>query len=339
MARGEKFIELSNYLREQNKQEITLTFTEIESILGDKLCNSAYKHRAYWHLSDTHTFPNSWIDEGYKLKVLDLDKQRVIFDREAYSDTMTNIDDGKNTKVKLMKNINSNPENISENIFKYYNETIKDENGRYKSWEHCHNYFIKHKHSVNEEIIDTMCLQLAFYLASWGMYRGSSFLLQKDYKVHYEVVEEILKDKYSKLYDIECEDLINDEIINLVFEASSSIKQIYIRKRVNIDNYKDVSDVLITKILMGTFGCVPAYDRFFVDGIKVSKVATGNFNKNSMLSLIKFYLKNRSKLESCRDTISNNGTIYPQMKLIDMYFWQIGYDRSEESQKEILEVE
>jgi len=40
---------------------------------------------------------------------------------------------------------------------------------------------------------DYLSLHHAFYLASWGMYRGSSFLLQKDYKVLTPIVEEILK--------------------------------------------------------------------------------------------------------------------------------------------------
>jgi hypothetical protein len=33
---------------------------------------------------------------------------------------------------------------------------------------------------------------------------------------------------------------------------------------------KDVSasNTLVTKIMLGTIGCVPAYDRFFIDGLK-----------------------------------------------------------------------
>lgn len=38
---------------------------------------------------------------------------------------------------------------------------------------------------------------------------------------------------------------------------------------------------LITKILMGTLGCVPVYDRYFIDGIKDQKVTTGNYNPKS----------------------------------------------------------
>lgn len=72
---------------------------------------------------------------------------------------------------------------IIKSSTEFYNDLKVDENGRYRSWEHCYSHFIKARGS-QEIDYDYLSLQLAFYLASWGMYRGSSFLLQKDYKVH-----------------------------------------------------------------------------------------------------------------------------------------------------------
>jgi len=82
---------------------------------------------------------------------------------------------------------------IAEKILKFHAQLDGDDNHRYKSWEHCYTYFIQHK-----TVIDTACLQMAFYLASWGMYRGSSFLLWKDYLIHKEVVEHLLKNKHPR---------------------------------------------------------------------------------------------------------------------------------------------
>ncbi|WP_298536796.1 hypothetical protein [uncultured Algibacter sp.] len=59
--------------------------------------------------------------------------------------------------------------------------------GRYNSWNHCYKAFGNPKLDNN-----TLSLNLAFYLASWGMYRGSSGLLQKDYKIHIGVVKKIM---------------------------------------------------------------------------------------------------------------------------------------------------
>ncbi len=76
----------------------------------------------------------------------------------------------------------------------FYNQLKVDPNGRFRSWEHCYKCFYDARNESNIDY-DYLSLQLAFYLASWGMYRGSSFLLQKDYKLHIPVVEELLKEK------------------------------------------------------------------------------------------------------------------------------------------------
>ena len=140
---------------------------------------------------------------------------------------------------------------IIKSSTEFYNDLKVDENGRYRSWEHCYSHFIKARES-KEVDYDYLSLQLAFYLASWGMYRGSSFLLQKDYKVHIPVVKE-------------------QELKN------------------------QLSFTLITKILMGTLGCVPAYDRYFIAGIKNQKVATGNYNIRSVMQLVHFYIGKGTK--------------------------------------------
>ena len=46
---------------------------------------------------------------------------------------------------------------------------------RYSSFDYYYSYFLN-----NGDLIEDMeksCLELAFYLASWGMFRGSSFLI------------------------------------------------------------------------------------------------------------------------------------------------------------------
>ena len=75
---------------------------------------------------------------------------------------------------------------------------------------------------------------------------------------------------------------------------------------------------------MGTLGCVPAYDRYFIAGIKNQKIATGNYNIKSIMQIVDFYEKNADRLESARLEMLVDGMPYPQMKLLDMGFWQIG---------------
>ncbi len=217
---------------------------------------------------------------------------------------------------------------ILESSVKFYDTLKKDENGRYRSWEHCYSNFINARDNKNAEL-DYLSLQLAFYLASWGMYRGSSFLLQKDYKIHIPVVKELLKKEYDPLAGIDCVELKREENQRLLENINAFLDEYYSNIRDEVKNIKvrnQLSSTLITKILMGTLGCVPAYDRYFISGIKKQKVASGNYNMKSIIQLVDFYEKNIVELENIRKDMKVNGMAYPQMKILDMAFWQIGLD-------------
>lgn len=215
----------------------------------------------------------------------------------------------------------------SANVF--YNKLRSDSNGRYRSWEHCYKCFHDARNTPSPDC-DYLSLQLAFYLASWGMYRGSSFLLQKDYKVHIPVVEELLKPRYDCLAGLECIELRKQEVQEKL-EKLNSFMTIYYdkaRKSVKGTEVKNaLSATLITKILMGTLGCVPAYDRYFIGGIKNQKITTGNYNINSLLGLVDFYENNHAKLEKIRARFKVYDLPYPQMKLLDICFWLIGLEK------------
>lgn len=115
---------------------------------------------------------------------------------------------------------------IIKSSTEFYNDLKADENGRYRSWEHCYSHFIKARGS-KEVDYDYLSLQLAFYLASWGMYRGSSFLLQKDYRVHIPVVKELLSEKYDALVGIECTDFRKESNQQLLKDINSFLGQYY----------------------------------------------------------------------------------------------------------------
>lgn len=123
-------------------------------------------------------------------------------------------------------------EMIIDSSTKFYDEIKSDDNARYRSWEHCYLQFYKARTQNNVDI-DYLCLQLAFYLASWGMYRGSSFLLQKDYKVHMPVVLELLNEKYNSLMGISCNDFNNQYNQKLLLEINIFLYDFYdgIRKK------------------------------------------------------------------------------------------------------------
>ncbi len=212
---------------------------------------------------------------------------------------------------------------------KFYDEVKSDENGRYRSWEHCYYSFYKARKEEKPDI-DYLSLQLAFYLASWGMYRGSSFLLHKDYKIHIPVVNEVLKSQYNVLFGAACERILEQEYQRMIQELSNFLVKYYNSVREEVKGYaikENVSATLITKVLMGTLGCVPAYDRYFIAGIKSKKVATGIYNPKSLSMLAEFYRENMDKFEEVRKGFVIEDILYPQMKLLDMGFWQLGEEQ------------
>lgn len=321
--RGEKYLEFENYLKNSNKDYYEFTFEQIEGILGQKLAPSSYKHPACWYHPESHAFPLAWYNAGYKLDKLNLRERTVNFIKVNTAIEVINGVSSKPQKEKLKIDINYVISKGDEFLKK-----LNNENSRYLSWEHCYTAFAD-CNELTEPKIDFLCLHLAFYLASWGMYRGSSFLLQKDYLVHKEAVKEIYNPKYRALWGISCSGLEDDGNIDLIMKVSDRLKEIYVQKRKNFDNYEEVSDILITKILMGTFGCVPAYDRFFIETVRTYKIASGIYNKRSLSDLVVFYNDNRVELDAFKVRLLEQRSIqYPEMKILDMSFWYMAYEKA-----------
>jgi len=61
-----KYSPLENYLKQCQGKTLTLTYKEIEQILGDKLPMSAYKHQAWW-ANGGHYYAESWLGAGWKV--------------------------------------------------------------------------------------------------------------------------------------------------------------------------------------------------------------------------------------------------------------------------------
>ena len=211
----------------------------------------------------------------------------------------------------------------------FYDDARANENGRSRSWEHCYRVFRDARTNPSPDY-DYLSLHLAFYLASWGMYRGSSFLLQKDYKVLSPIVEKILKPEYDCLFGLACTDLRNDDVQTQLTNVYNDIANDFgpVRNQVaGREVPSPVSPVLITKILMGTLGCVPAYDRFFGIGAKYLGLEKDTYQEKSLRELVDFYEAHNDRLEEARRGMRTEDLTYPQMKLLDMGFWQIGFEK------------
>ena len=193
-------------------------------------------------------------------------------------------------------------------------------NERYASFDFCYNYFYsfykenKLSELANKDNLQMSCLQIGFYLASWGMMRGSSFLLEKSVKNYSNLIIAI-SEMPPKLWKIDV-DSYNDENISLLLDCKKEIID-------TLGKDNKPSDTLVTKIMLGVFANVPAFDDYFKKFLKKNKYCQ-TFNKTSLNQIKKFYLENKDVFDSFEiytfDFLTSNDTnyIYTKAKLIDM---------------------
>jgi hypothetical protein len=218
---------------------------------------------------------------------------------------------------------------IKDQILAFYGKLASDPHHRYRSWEHCFSHFSRRTAFTASEHRDTAALHLAFYLASWGMYRGSSALLWKDYKIHLPAISELLAPNYDTLWNLHLDGACRDDATaELIVSLSQALRDTYRQQITEVDGrHRDfeATDTLITKVLLGTIGCTPACDRYFIDGFRHAKLSPLRFGEKFLCAAFGFYRKHQEVFQETQDFIKQrSGIRYPIMKLVDMYFWELG---------------
>ena len=188
MAIGEKYAPLGNWLKGHAGDSVKLTFDELNQIIP--IPNHAYMNRPSWeNLSSPASFCSSWISAGYVVDSISLEEQWVVF-RKGEVQSHTHHHKPPYRVVDQRK--------LAEAIhagYECYDSMEDDPHHRYLAWEYCHEAFRLNRRPQIDATIDYLCLHLAWYLASWGMLRNS-FLMQKDYKIHADVVRLIYQPEW-----------------------------------------------------------------------------------------------------------------------------------------------
>lgn len=207
---------------------------------------------------------------------------------------------------------------------------------RYASWDYCYNYFRKNHGKELKDNMFLSCGVIASYLASWGMYRGSSFLLKEKSSAHFRKLVEYLSTLDKSDWEIDV-DKYDGESIKRILKIYDEVK-----KRVIDDKHKGIT--LVTKILLGVFAFVPAYDTYFcktfVSIFNGCGFSTANSVKEKTLRCIKdFYDANKSDIDGLSknyktldfETGNKTDICYTKAKIIDMFGFQYGKDGEEDS--------
>ena len=312
MAAGSKYAALTKKLQECGEETITYTFAELQDII--EIPNYAHATRSAWaNSANPSSLAAAWLNAGYIVKRggVNLDEQWVVFEKGTAQP--------KSTEHKSINN-SMNQNDVTQVIAYgkvFYDGIAADSNHRYLSWEHCHEAFKQHRQQQDEATIDYLCLHLAWYLASWGMLRNS-FLMQKDYKIHAPIVKLLFEEQWSQLWDIEPEKMADEFYAKEIIRLCEAIKTAYAGLNAGIP-----TDTLLTKILLGTIGCVPAYDRYFKKAVSTTGAAKQNLTAKSIMMLGKLYVDNNREFEELRQHCSGR-VIYPAAKILDMCFFEYG---------------
>lgn len=205
-----------------------------------------------------------------------------------------------------------------------YLEERHDPSARYASFDYCFNYFRSHYEAgqaeslADRDFMQMSCLQLGFYLASWGMFRGSTTLLTRSAHCFRPVIEAIVAAP-ALAWEADVADYDSETVTELI--------------RIGRDLGRVLpgghSDTLVTKTMLGVFGCVPAFDTYFRRGI-----GTSGFRPAGMRKVHDYWQRNSELIERHRvrtldfDSGGHTARRYTQAKVIDMIFFIEGANRS-----------
>jgi hypothetical protein len=178
---------------------------------------------------------------------------------------------------------------------------------RYASFDYCFNYFQSYREQDRaEELAENMqvsCLHLGFYLASWGMFRGRSVLLTRSVSQFEPVIKLIARTPRS-IWQIDANEY-TAEACEVLAKTASDIQQ-----ALAFPNGKWPSPTLATKIMLGVFGNVPAFDSRVRRGLRDSDM-TRRFGPRALGNIGLFYHAHREVIDRHRDPTLDFGSQKP----------------------------
>jgi hypothetical protein len=77
-----KYDPLGVFLKSQPLAQVPMTFAEIEKVIGDKLPNSAYRHRPWWSNNPSNSVMTKvWLEAGFLTEQVDMEGGKLVFKR------------------------------------------------------------------------------------------------------------------------------------------------------------------------------------------------------------------------------------------------------------------
>jgi len=206
----------------------------------------------------------------------------------------------------------------------YHQRATGDKYARLRGWE----YLWDHIQSVktwqelaSPEHLEKTALHLGFYLANWGMFRGSSGLLNVNLDFFKNLTTRLFSEIDTDVWNLWLDDFAqaDSDEVKAFDHALLSIKSFE-------PSYVSWTETLITKLLLGFWGECPARDQYFNKGFSSFLNGRGYGRQPSTSGRYLVYLNQMRVSEGWSFPTINTkeGNEYPTGKLIDMAFFQMG---------------
>jgi hypothetical protein len=212
---------------------------------------------------------------------------------------------------------------IVANIKRFMGDRTAEQ--RYASFDYCFNYFQSFREvggtadiAAPENML-LSCLHLGFYLASWGMFRGSSDLPNRSLK-QFEPVVELIARTPGDVWAIDAHCYSEAACGKLISTAGD------IQEALRRPDGAWPTRTLATKVMLGVFGNVPAFDSRVVAGLRKTRL-TERFGFRALRDIGRFYDDHREAIERHRECTLDFATgqpghrPYTRAKVIDEIFF------------------
>lgn len=218
---------------------------------------------------------------------------------------------------------------FEENYKNFMNGLKAGGNHRYRAYDFCKELFDKYYQKVlNGELLtaeekDYFALNLYCYLASWGMVCRGGLLLTRSYKFLIPLCDVLFDKTYCSLWNIcSFEENYNCSQVMALYNAlNNKIEQVKNDDRLE---GKSATRLLLCKILMGTYGCVIAYDTCDLRGLDQCNVHTSNTSPLSEKLLQNTYhiiIEHKEEFKTIMEDMKTYPVNYTVFKVLDMILW------------------
>lgn len=241
---------------------------------------------------------------------------------------------------------------LGDMIYRYHskgnNQMPEDVKHRFATYDFCHSYFVRNRKKLLSSHMEESCIRLWSFLGSWGMLRGSSQLIKENSPASLKPVIECIANTPEEIWNIDVEQYKEkqQDLIKLYESIEKALIEGSSKKDCDGKPLKTFKPTctLITKVMMGVFGIVPAFDTFFCktfgDMYPQKGFTSYHFGKNALNSIYEFYKTNKEAIDAIKIPVMDfdgkaiPGLYYKKAKLIDMYGFTSGEHSAEKEKAE-----